>query len=305
MTATDITSRPIAKTRSEGSITNLDRGYWIFCAPAVLISTIVVVLPAILTVIASFTEWDGVSEPYWVGFENYLDLFDDTEFWRTIFNNIRWMVIFLTVPMGLGLLAASILLRRKHFASVYQIILLIPYVLSPVANVGVWRYMIYDNESGLAGLINRHVFPMSYPLGNPDAALYAVAATNIWSFWGYLAVIFYAAMRQTPEEQLEAAYLEGASGWQVFTNVTFPHILPTFALMFVFSTIFSFLNFDYVYLMTRGGPAGSTEMLSTLAYGFAFSTFEVGKAAAVAIIMSAFGLVASIIYVNLNRGSLK
>jgi raffinose/stachyose/melibiose transport system permease protein len=284
---------------------NLDRGYWVFCIPALAISAIVVLVPAILTLATSLTEWNGVSRPWYVGLENYHALFRRSFFWETIFNNVRWMVIFLTIPMVLGLIAASILLRRKRSATIYQIILLIPYVLSPVANVGIWVNMIYDSDSGVVGWINQNLFPLNNPLGSVDTSLYAVATTSIWNFWGYLAVIFYAAMRQTPEEQLEAAYLEGASGWQIFTNVTFPNILPTFALMFVFTVIFSFLNFDYIYLMTGGGPAGSSEMLSTLAYNFAFQTFEVGKAAAVAVVMSAFGLFASFIYVMLSKSSLK
>lgn len=284
---------------------NLEGTYILFVLPALLVSALVVVVPAILTVLASLTEWDGVSEPYWVGLENFEDLLGDTLFWQTIFNNLRWMAIFLTIPMALALIAASILLNRKKSSAVYQIILLIPFVLSPVANTGIWMNMVLDVNSGVLGFVNRNWFPTSYPLGNVDSALYTVAAVNIWSFWGYLAVIFAAAMRQTPEEQLEAAYLEGANGWQIFVNVTFPHILPTFALMFVIVTIYSFLNFDFVYLMTGGGPANSTEMLSTLAYSFAFRTFEVGKAAAVAIAMSVFGLIASFVYVWLSRESLK
>jgi raffinose/stachyose/melibiose transport system permease protein len=284
---------------------NLEGSYILFVLPALLVSALVVVVPAVLTVLASLTEWDGVSEPYWVGLENFQDLLGDTLFWQTVFNNLRWMAIFLTIPMALALIAASILLNRKKSSAIYQIILLIPFVLSPVANTGIWMNMVLDVNSGVLGFINRNWFPTSYPLGNVDSALYTVAAVNIWSFWGYLAVIFAAAMRQTPEEQLEAAYLEGANGWQIFANVTFPHILPTFALMFVIVTIYSFLNFDFVYLMTGGGPANSTEMLSTLAYSFAFRTFEVGKAAAVAIAMSVFGLIASFVYVWLSRESLK
>lgn len=284
---------------------NLEGSYVLFVLPALLISAVVVVVPAILTVLASLTEWDGVSQPYWVGLENFSDLLSDTVFWQTVLNNVRWMVIFLTVPMALALIAASILLNRKKAAAVYQIILLIPFVLSPVANTGIWLNMVLDVNSGVLGFINRTWVDLGYPLGNVDSALYTVAAVNIWSFWGYLAVIFTAAMRQTPEEQLEAAYLEGASAWQIFVNVTFPNILPTFSLMFVIVTIYSFLNFDYVYLMTGGGPAGSSEMLSTLAYSFAFRTFEVGKAAAVAIAMSVFGLIASFVYVWLSRESLR
>lgn len=283
----------------------LEGGYFLFILPALLISALVVVVPAILTLIASTTEWDGVSEPYWVGLENFETLFADPLFWQTVLNNVKWMVIFLTIPMALGLVAASILLNRKKSSAIYQIILLFPFVLSPVANTGIWVNMVLDANSGVLGFINRNWFPVDYPLGHPSTALYTVAAVNIWSFWGYLAVIFTAAMRQTPEEQLEAAYLEGANAWQIFTNVTFPNILPTFALMFVIVTIYSFLNFDYVYLMTGGGPAGSSEMLSTLAYSFAFRTFEVGKAAAVAVVMSIFGLMASVVYVWLSKESLK
>jgi raffinose/stachyose/melibiose transport system permease protein len=284
---------------------NLEGSYVLFVLPALLVSGIVVVVPAVLTVLASMTEWDGVSQPYWVGLDNFAELLSDQLFWGTVFNNVRWMVIFLTIPMGLALIAASILLNRKKSSAVYQIILLIPFVLSPVANTGIWLNMVLDVNSGVLGWFNRTWVDLGYPLGNVDSALYTVAAVNIWSFWGYLAVIFTAAMRQTPEEQLEAAFLEGANGWQIFVNVTFPNILPTFSLMFVIVTIYSFLNFDYVYLMTGGGPANASEMLSTLAYSFAFRTFEVGKAAAVAIAMSVFGLIASFVYVWLSRESLR
>lgn len=284
---------------------NLEGSYALFVLPAILLSALVVVVPAILTILASLTEWDGVSQPYWVGLDNFAELLGDSAFWQAVFNNVRWMVIFLTIPMALALVASSILLNRKKAAAVYQIILLIPFVLSPVANTGIWLNMVLDVNSGVLGYVNRTWVDLGYPLGNLDSALYTVAAVNIWSFWGYLAVIFTAAMRQTPEEQLEAAYLEGANAWQIFVNVTFPNILPTFSLMFVIVTIYSFLNFDYVYLMTGGGPAGSTEMLSTLAYSFAFRTFEVGKAAAVAIAMSFFGLLASFVYVWLSRESLR
>jgi raffinose/stachyose/melibiose transport system permease protein len=298
VTVADVAASKAPKGQMEG-------GYFLFVLPALLISGLVVVVPAVLTILASMTDWDGVSQPYWVGVDNFRALLSDQVFWQTVLNNVRWMVIFLTIPMALALVAASILLNRKKSAAVYQIILLLPFVLSPVANTGIWLNMVLDVNSGVLGFINHHWFPVDYPLGNVNSSLYTVAAVNIWSFWGYLAVIFTAAMRQTPEEQLEAAYLEGANGWQIFVNVTFPNILPTFALMFVIVTIYSFLNFDYIYLMTQGGPAGSSEMLSTLAYGFAFRTFEVGKAAAVAIAMSAFGLVASFVYVWLSRESLK
>lgn len=277
----------------------------LFVLPALLLSIAIVLLPALLTFAAAFSRWDGISMPAFVGTENFAALFGDRVFWAAIVNNIQWTVIFLTIPMGIALLVASLLMTRQRASAAFQVIFLLPYVLSPVANAMIWQNIILSPVSGLLGFVSKNFIPMQNPLTQPGTALYAVAAVDIWHFWGYLAVVFFAAMRQTPEEQLEAAFLEGANGWQIFWNVTLPNILPTLGLMLVLVTIFSFLTFDYIYLMTQGGPARSTEMLSTYAYKFAFTSFQVGKAAAVALVMSFFGLIASIVYVRMSRSSLE
>jgi len=279
--------------------------YFPFLLPALLLSAAVVLVPGILTVLAALTDWDGVSAPVWNGFENFRDLAADFTFWRALFNNIQWGIIFLTVPIALALLVASLLRTRRRSYAVYQVIFLLPYVLSPIANASIWGNMIFDPISGVVGFLQRHGVPLVDPLGRVDSALYAVASVDIWHFWGYLTVVYFAAMRQVPADQLEAAYLEGAGPWQIFRYITLPNIAPTVALMFVLTTIFSFLTFDYVYLMTGGGPARATELLSTLAYGFAFRTFEVGKAAAVALCMSLFGLLAACAYTFMSRASLR
>ena len=277
----------------------------LFVMPALLLSVAIVLLPALLTFGAAFSNWDGVSMPSFAGLDNFADLIGDRVFWTAIVNNIQWTLIFLTIPMGIALLVASLLMTRQRASAVFQVIFLLPYVLSPVANAMIWQNIILSPVSGLLGFVSKNYIPLQSPLTQPETALYAVAAVDIWHFWGYLAVVFFAAMRQTPEEQLEAAFLEGASGWQVFWNVTLPNILPTLGLMLVLVTIFSFLTFDYIYLITQGGPARATEMLSTYAYKFAFTSFQVGKAAAVALVMSFFGLVASIVYVRMSRSSLE
>ena len=117
-------------------------------------------------------------------------------------------------------------------------------------------------------------------------------------------VVYLASLRQTPEDQVEAARVEGCSGWQLFRYVYFPNMLPTFKLMMIMSVINSFLTYDYVYLMTSGGPAHSTEMLSTYAYTFAFASLQVGKAAAIALFMSFFGLLASFVYIHLSQNEI-
>jgi len=275
--------------------------HYAFVAPALVLSIAIVLLPALLTLIVAFTDWDGASLPSFVGVANFQAVFGDSVFWGALFDNVQWTVIFLTIPMAIALVTASILMARKKSGAVYQIIFLLPYVLSPVANAVIWQNIVFDPVSGLLGFVSKNFFPLQNPLTDTHTALYAVAGVDIWHFWGYLTVVFFAAMRQTPEDQLEAAFLEGANGWQVFWNITLPNILPTVALMFVLVTIFSFLTFDYIYLITQGGLARATEMLSTFAYSFAFTSFQVGKAATVALVMSFFGLMASIVYVWLSR----
>jgi raffinose/stachyose/melibiose transport system permease protein len=277
----------------------------LFVTPALMLSFAIVLVPAVLTLGTAFTSWDGVSMPSFVGGGNFSAIFSDNVFWAAMFNNAQWLVIFLTIPMGIALLVASVLMTRQKSAAVYQVIFLMPYVLSPVANAMIWQNIILSPVSGVLGYISHNFFPLDSPLAQPETALYAVAGIDIWHFWGYLAVVFFAAMRQTPEDQLEAAFLEGANGWQIFREVTLPNILPTLMLMLVMITIFSFLTFDYIYLITQGGPARATEMLSTYAYKFAFTGFQVGKAAAVALVMSFFGLLASIVYVRMSRPSLE
>ena len=281
--------------------TTLDIQYYLLISPALLLSLLLVLVPAILTFGAAMTEWDGMSMPNFVGLKNFRSLFQEHVFWISIGNNIRWAIIFLTIPMAIGLIVSSLLQRRKKASTIFQVIFLLPYVLSPVANAVIWQNIVLDPISGLAGYISRNHYQLTNPLTDTNTALYAVAAIDIWHFWGYLVVVFFAAMRQIPDDQLEAAFLEGASSTQVFWNVTLPNILPTIALMVALVTIFSFLTFDYIYLITQGGPARSTEMLSTFAYKFAFTSFQVGKAAAVALTISFFGLIASFFYVWLSK----
>jgi raffinose/stachyose/melibiose transport system permease protein len=271
-----------------------------FAAPALLLVSGVMLLPSLLTFAASFTYWDGVSRPAWAGISNFVALGTDVEFWRSILNNLRWTVLFLTLPMAAALLTASLLLSRPAWQAPCQTVLLIPYVLSPIATVAIWTGIIFDPISGVFGWLTRHGVHLSSPLAHPATALCAVAAIDMWHFWGYLTVIFLGALRQVPSDQIEAARLDGVNGWQLFRHITLPAIMPTVAVTFVIVTIFSFLTFDYVYLATKGGPGYSTEVLSVFAYVLAFSTLEVGKAAAVALAIGLFGITASLIYMRLS-----
>jgi raffinose/stachyose/melibiose transport system permease protein len=211
------------------------------------------------------------------------------------------MILFLTIPVILALVVSWCLLYRRKVRNVCQAVFLLPYIIAPIANALLWMNMIYSPTTGVLGYLKKTGFNISSPISGTGTALLGVAGVDMWHYWGFLAVVYLAALRQTPFEQIEAAVVDGANGGQLFAHVYFPSLLPTFKLMMIMIVIQSFLTFDYVYLITAGGPAHATEMLSTLAYTYAFSMFQFGRAAAVSIIMSFFGLAASVIYIRLNR----
>ena len=274
--------------------------FW-FVVPALGLSMLVVLVPAILTILVSFSDWDGFSMPILRGFGNYRAIFQNSDFWQALYHNVQWTILFLTIPVAMALCVSWNLYKLQQSHVVYQAIFLIPYVLSSIVNTRVWGAMIYNPVTGLLKVVNHFGWELANPLGNKEGALYAVAAADMWGFWGFLTVMYLSAIKQTPYEQIEAAHIEGATNYHIFRYVVFPTISHTFVLMLLLITIWSFLAFDYVYLLTQGGPAGATEMLSTLSYKFAFTTFEVGKAAAVAIVMSFFGMLASAAYIAANK----
>jgi raffinose/stachyose/melibiose transport system permease protein len=273
---------------------------YLLVAPALLLSIVIVVVPGVLTLLFAFTNWSGIGFSFeFVGLNNFRDILGDPVFATALANNLKWLVLFLTLPAIIGLLTAALLLRRRRMRTFYQVIFLMPYVLAPVVNALVWQTIIYNPQGGVFGVLG--IQPPTADLGT---SLYAAAAVDMWHYFGFLTVVYLGAMRQTPVDHVEAAVIDGANGWQVFRHVYLPSIQPTLLLMGVMTVIFSFLAFDYVYLLTQGGPAHSSEVMGTYAYAFAFASFEFGKAAAVGLIMSFFGLLASCAYTWISRRDL-
>lgn len=271
---------------------------YVLIAPSLLLSILIVLVPGILTVVMSFTDFNGInmSNINFLGLENFKALSTDSIFWKGLGNNVIWLTLFLTVPIILALVISVILLHKKKSKSIYQLIFLIPYILAPAVNAMLWQNIIFNQLSGLVGLLRSLGMNISSPLTNVHTALYAVAGVDIWHYWGYLCVIYFASLRQTPGQLVEASMIDGCSAWDTFRYVYWPQLLPTFKLMLIMIVIGSFLAFDYIKILTGGGPANSTEVLGTYAYTLAFSTMQVGKASAIGVIMGAIGLIASSIY---------
>lgn len=276
---------------------------YLLILPSLILSVGLIMVPGVLTIIVSFTDWNGVASLdtlHFVGLENFQSIFSNKIFWKSFYNNLEWTAIYLTIPVAVSVFVAALLINRKQTRSLYQVLFLIPYVLAPAVNAMLWKSIIFNPSAGLVGWLRKAGYAASSPLGSMNSALYAVAGVDIWHYWGYLAIVYVASMRQTPDDQIEVAKVMGCNAWQVFRYVYYPNMRATFRLMFIMIMITSFLTFDYVWLLTSGGPAHVTEMLSTYAYSLAYSSYQTGKAAVVSLFAGGVGMIASIAYTLLS-----
>ena len=272
----------------------------LYLVPTLVINFVIILVPALLTIALAFFRWDGISAPVFNGLGNFQALAGDRVFWSALTNNLIWTAIFLVVPIAMGLLAATMLLIVPRGRTFFQVVYFLPVIIATAITARVWQGMIYSPVTGLFGLMQKSGLPVINPLSLPTTALFGVATVDLWHWWGFLCVIFFAALRQVPQEHIEAARIEGATFWQMMRYVLLPGIRPTITLMMIMTVIWSFLVFDFVYILTQGGPAFSSEVLSTLAYRKAFYDLNVGQAAATALVISVFGLVATYFYIRVQ-----
>ncbi|MDA4894753.1 MULTISPECIES: carbohydrate ABC transporter permease [Microbacterium] len=276
---------------------------WAFVAPLLIVNLLVITGPGTASILMSFTDWDGLNSPSFVGLANYAELFRADAVLNALWHNVIWTLFFLVVPMAMGLLGAFVLSRLGRGQIVFRVLYFIPYVLATVISAAIWR-QIMDPDGGigdaLAGIGIPFLADVNF-LGNPSLALGSVAFVNTWQWWGFLLVIFLAAMQAVEPSLYEAAKLDGAGPVREFWSITLPSIRPTFVFLALMTIIWSFLVFDYIYVLTQGGPAGSTDVLSTVLYREAFENRRQGYASAIAMLLSVISAVTVIGYLVLRR----
>jgi raffinose/stachyose/melibiose transport system permease protein len=277
---------------------------WLFVLPILAINVVVMTGPALSAIYSSMTEWSGIGEAKWVGLYNFRTLLADEGFRHAFRNNVIWLAMFLTVPIAMSLLAASLLAPIRKGAIVYRMILFIPYVLPSVITAALWRGLL-SPDRGIPALLTKLGIPgfdRAF-LGSPNTALPAIGFVDNWHWWGFLMVLFLASMQNIPPDLYESARLDGANRWQEFRDITLPGIRPTFIFMILMTTIWSFLTFDYIWILTQGGPAGASEVMSVLVFKEAFRNFNAGYASALGLTMSFFvGCVIAIFQILRRRG---
>ncbi len=252
---------------------------WLFMLPLIAVNLLVVAGPGIFSVLFSFTDWTGIGAAHFTGAANYRALLHDGEFGRAFLHNLLWTLFFLIVPMFMGLFGAFLLSRLRRFVTLFRVVYFIPYIVASVVSASIWSTLL-SPEHGLGKLLGVNF------LGNNHTALPSVAVVNTWSWWGFLVVVFLAAMQGVNPSLYEASGIDGANSWQQFRYITLPSIRPTLMFLGLMTIIWSFLVFDYIYILTQGGPAGATEVVSTVLYRDAFQNQEAGYAASMGVVLA-------------------
>lgn len=260
---------------------------WRFLAVPLIFYTIWVIGPTIYTFYLSLTEWDGLTAPNFIGLTNYVDLFNDSVFYTSLINNFIWLLIFLLIPVVLGLFLAILLSKKIRWAKGFKAAIYSPMILAPVVIGLIWSWIYHPK----AGLLNNTLTYIGLDaltqgwLSNPNTALYAVIGAAVWRHTGYVMLLFLAGLTSIPPTLIEAARIDGATAWQRFRYIILPLLKPATVIVLVITMIQSLRAFDFVNIMTRGGPFNSTNVLANYMYTEAFRNYEMGYGAAIAVIL--------------------
>lgn len=278
-----------------------------FLAPNIIGFLVFLLLPVIASGVLSFMQWDLLTEPSFVGLENYHNLLggtrtdagwsaNDPRFWKYLYNTLFLM---LGVPLNMaGSLALAILLNQRiRLAVFFRTLYFLPTMCVPVAIFLLWRWL-YDPDFGL---LNWALSTVGIPgpawLANVHWAKPALILVGLWAgIGGYNMILYLAGLQNIPRSLYEAADLDGASAWQKFLHITWPLLSPTTFFILIMSIIAGFQGgFEIAYMMTRGGPAGSTTTISYYLYNHAYEWFNMGYAASIAWVLFALVLLVTLL----------
>lgn len=302
--ATAVTAaKPIPVSRPRFSESRGFLAMW-FMLPAAVLLVVFLTYPLGLGVWLGFTDTRVGREGIYIGLENYEYLWDDSIFWLSVFNTLLYTITASILKFALGLWLALILNENLPLKSFFRAIVLLPWVVPTVLSaIAFW--WIYDSQFSIIswalielGLIDHRI----NFLGDPNNARAAVIAANVWRGIPFVAITLLAGLQTIPQSLYEAATLDGASRWQLFRWVTLPLLTPIIAITMTFSVLFTFTDFQLIYVLTRGGPVNATHLMATLSFQRGISGGQLGEGAAIAVAMIPFLLAAILFsYFGLQR----
>ena len=251
-------------------------------APAFVGFIVFLLWPTLNGIWLSFTNYNLLTQPEFVGFKNYLRMLEDPVFWNAAGVTVYYVVVNIGVQTVLALLIA-VLMHRLTQSTWVRSIVLTPYLVSNVVAALVFMWIL-DTQLGIGNQVLASMGLNTIPfLSQESTVIPTIALINVWRHMGYTALLIFAGLQTIPESAYEAARVDGASEWQMFWRITIPLLRPILALVLIMTMIGSFQVFDTVSVATQGGPVNATRVLQYYIYDMAFGRFQFGYASAMAV----------------------
>lgn len=255
--------------------------------PAALLLIGLLAYPLVLGTYLGFTDAKVGRPGVWIGFENFTYLITDSVFMLSVFNTLFYTIVASIAKFFLGLWLAIILNRKLPFQSFFRAIVLLPWIV-PTALSAIAFWWIYDTQFSVVswllvkmGIIDTYIDF----LGDPWLARMSTIIANVWRGIPFVAISLLAGLQTISPSYYEASSIDGATPWQQFRHITMPLLTPIIAVVMTFSVLFTFTDFQLIYVLTRGGPLNATHLMATLAFQRAIPGGSLGEGAAIASMM--------------------
>lgn len=259
---------------------------YLFLLPAIAFLCLTSFLPVLQAIYLSFTNYDFVGSPSFIGWQNYQNLWRDRTFWKVLGNTLVYLLFvvpsLVILPLALAILVNQKLRSIKFFRAVYYFPVIVSVVVAGIA----WKWVYAEN-----GILNYFLSIISFQpikipwLTDPKTAIFGIIAVVIWRGIGYYMVIYLAGLQAIPADLYEAAAIDGSDGWQKHFDITIPLMQPYIILVSIISSISAMKIFEEVYIMSQGGPANSTKTVVYYLYDKGFTSLEMGYASAIGVFL--------------------
>ena len=269
---------------------------YLFLLPAIAFLCLTSFLPVLQAIYLSFTNYDFVGSPSFIGWQNYQNLWRDRTFWKVLGNTLVYLLFvvpsLVILPLALAILVNQKLRSIKFFRAVYYFPVIVSVVVAGIA----WKWVYAEN-----GILNYFLSIISFQpikipwLTDPKTAIFGIIAVVIWRGIGYYMVIYLAGLQAIPADLYEAAAIDGSDGWQKHFDITIPLMQPYIILVSIISSISAMKIFEEVYIMSQGGPANSTKTVVYYLYDKGFTSLEMGYASAIGVFLFLIIFIISII----------
>jgi len=276
---------------------------WLLIGPTLLFLIAVFAYPIASTAITSLgdarLQTPGATQLVWFG--NYLDFLSSPAFWQSIGRTLYFTIASVASELVLGIGIAALIQRRFTGWRLLRVAIIIPWAVPTIAMATMWRWIYNADYGALNGLLSQFGVIDNYVawLSDPMAAMGWIIVADVWHSTPFVVLIVLAALATIPTELYEAARMDGASHWQSFLRITVPLLRPAILVVLVVRTVEAFRVFDIIYVVTGGGPANGTLVVSYLAYQETFRFFNLGRGAALSFLISLVVLVAAAVYIRL------